>query len=298
MKSEKLFSYGTLQQESVQFKSFGRLLMGSKDSLLTYELRDCLITDENVIQTSGKFVHPMACYTANKKDIISGMVFDITPEELAQADQYEVDDYKRVKCLLASGTQAWVYVQNGLSIDVKKLKDQHVRLALFSDEHIPALQKKAQDKRIWKFHREQFDNPEVFKSVRLAKAKRDIAKKTRCKFVIYYKDEIVGASSYYDIDLKHLTMKIGYTWFHPDHWGKGINQTVKNLMLKYAFEELKFKRVAFSIDSENTPSRNAIEKLGIPLEGILKNHIIRQDLTSRDSAIYAITNEEWSQLCK
>jgi len=51
------------------------------------------------------------------------MVFEITPEELAQADLYEVDDYKRVKCRLKSGIDAWVYVQSGLNIDVKKLPD-------------------------------------------------------------------------------------------------------------------------------------------------------------------------------
>ena len=294
--SEKLFSYGTLQQNNVQLKKFGRLIKSQADTLLAYELRNCIINDIEVIETSGTKIHPIACYTANNQDSVSGVVFDITPEELAQADQYEVDNYKRVKCQLASGTVAWVYVQNGLNIDVNKLKEQHVRLTLFSDNHIPALLNKAQDKRIWKFHRERFDNPEVFKSIRIAKAKRDIAKKTRCMFVIYYKNEIIGASSYYDIDLKHLTMKIGYTWFHPDYWGKGINQTVKKLMLKCAFEDLKFKRIAFSIDSENIPSRNAIEKLGIPLEGILKNHMIRRDLTSRDSAIYAITSNEWQRL--
>ena len=49
--SENLFSYGTLQQESVQLKNFGRLLNGKSDNLLAYELRDCLITDNEVIKT-------------------------------------------------------------------------------------------------------------------------------------------------------------------------------------------------------------------------------------------------------
>jgi len=88
-------------------------------------------------------------------------------------------------------------------------------------------------------------------------------------------------------------MHIGYSWLHPDYWGKGINSVVKKLMLSYVFEQLKFKRVAFCIDSENLRSRGAIETLGIPFEGVLKNHQIRPDGSSRDSAIYAITDDLW-----
>ncbi len=41
---------------------------------------------------------------------VAGTVFEITDEELASADRYEVADYKRVAATLASGRQAWVYV--------------------------------------------------------------------------------------------------------------------------------------------------------------------------------------------
>jgi hypothetical protein len=37
-------------------------------------------------------------------------VFEITEIELANADKYEVADYKRVAAPLASGKTAWVYV--------------------------------------------------------------------------------------------------------------------------------------------------------------------------------------------
>jgi len=38
--TEKLFSYGTLQIESVQLDSFDRKLIGQPDVLLGYEIRD------------------------------------------------------------------------------------------------------------------------------------------------------------------------------------------------------------------------------------------------------------------
>jgi len=37
-------------------------------------------------------------------------VFEVTAEELAAADRYEISDYMRVAALLKSGLTAWVYV--------------------------------------------------------------------------------------------------------------------------------------------------------------------------------------------
>ncbi|MFB2586268.1 gamma-glutamylcyclotransferase family protein [Herbiconiux liukaitaii] len=44
---------------------------------------------------------------------VEGTVFEITADELAAADAYEVDDYRRVLVPLATGEQAWVYVYAG-----------------------------------------------------------------------------------------------------------------------------------------------------------------------------------------
>ena len=52
-----LFSYGTLQQESVQISSFGRLLKGADDALPGYRQSMIEITDPEVIRKSGKNFH-------------------------------------------------------------------------------------------------------------------------------------------------------------------------------------------------------------------------------------------------
>lgn len=108
---EPLFSYGTLQQDNVQKETFGRLLDGRKDALVGYVLTYIKITDPHVIKASGSDSHPMLKHTGNMEDRVEGTVFDVTPEELAQADEYEVDDYQRVKADLASGNTAWVYAE-------------------------------------------------------------------------------------------------------------------------------------------------------------------------------------------
>jgi len=46
--TENLFSYGTLQYESVQLSTFGRKLTGIKDTLIGYRLEMVEITDPSV----------------------------------------------------------------------------------------------------------------------------------------------------------------------------------------------------------------------------------------------------------
>ncbi|WP_133135363.1 gamma-glutamylcyclotransferase family protein [Legionella rowbothamii] len=107
---EKLFCYGTLQYESVQLASFGRKLAGAPDSLLEFELFLLTISDPVIVAISGEADHPVIRYTGRTSDKVAGMVFELTPEELKQADLYEVADYKRIKVQLESGMFAWVYV--------------------------------------------------------------------------------------------------------------------------------------------------------------------------------------------
>jgi hypothetical protein len=106
-----LFSYGTLQLASVQQAQFGRLLTGRADALPGYARSLVEITDPHVLAASGERFHPIVSHTGQAGDAVDGMVFEVTAAELQSADDYEVDDYQRVAVTLASGAQAWVYVQ-------------------------------------------------------------------------------------------------------------------------------------------------------------------------------------------
>jgi hypothetical protein len=52
----------------------------------------------------------MAKFTGRASDVISGMVFAVTPDEIQNADKYEVAAVKRMAVALQSGLRAWVYV--------------------------------------------------------------------------------------------------------------------------------------------------------------------------------------------
>jgi hypothetical protein len=66
-----------------------------------------------IIKTSGSDRHPILKPTDRADASVEGMVFEISEADLAAADEYEVDDYRRITVPLRSGNQAWVYVFAG-----------------------------------------------------------------------------------------------------------------------------------------------------------------------------------------
>jgi len=103
-----LFSYGTLQQPDVQLATFGRHLAGTPDQLPGHRLDWVTITDPAVIAASGSDRHPII--RVSRADTVAGTVFALTTTELAASDQYEVEAYRRVPVILASGSDAWAYL--------------------------------------------------------------------------------------------------------------------------------------------------------------------------------------------
>jgi hypothetical protein len=108
-----LFSYGTLQLESVQLAIFGRTLDGEPDAVIGYVLTEVNIDDPAVIEASGSAVHPGLAPSDDPEATVDGTVYRLDDEQLAAADDYEVDTYERVAYPLESGRMAWEYALTG-----------------------------------------------------------------------------------------------------------------------------------------------------------------------------------------
>ena len=75
--------------------------------------------------------------------------------------------------------------------------------------------------------------------------------------------------------------------------GTGANAEAKLLLLAHAFDTLGCMRVEFKTDALNERSRAALEALPARFEGIFRKHMLVRDGALRDSAYYAITDDEW-----
>ncbi|MCW2118533.1 gamma-glutamylcyclotransferase family protein [Flavobacterium sp. 7A] len=100
----KLFAYGSLQETDVQQTIFGRTLKGDADSLIGYTVTKIEIEEE-----FGMASYPIITSTEKLQDIIVGLLYEITDDELLQADTYEGVHYKRMEVLLESNQIAWTF---------------------------------------------------------------------------------------------------------------------------------------------------------------------------------------------
>lgn len=109
VRNEPVFSYGTLQDEAVQQRLFGRRLEGGADALPGYRMDWLEERDAAAVDASGIVRHPVVRASGDGADRVPGRVLWLSPAELAQADAYEAGDYRRVRVRLASGNEAWLY---------------------------------------------------------------------------------------------------------------------------------------------------------------------------------------------
>ena len=106
-------------------------------------------------------------------------------------------------------------------------------------------------------------------------------------------DKAVGMTTYMNIDAAHRRLEIGSTWYAKSVQRSAVNTECKLLLLQHAFEALDCIAVEFRTHYINHQSRQAIERLGAKLDGILRAHLIMANGTLRDTAVYSILATEW-----
>ncbi|WP_149274483.1 gamma-glutamylcyclotransferase family protein [Pareuzebyella sediminis] len=97
-----LFSYGSLQEATIQLELFDRELRGWPDVVSGFVLS----------KEKAYGAYPILNETKNPAHRISGTVFELSEQELIQADVYEGEAYKRKLIELESGKRAWLYIAN------------------------------------------------------------------------------------------------------------------------------------------------------------------------------------------
>ncbi len=114
-------------------------------------------------------------------------------------------------------------------------------------------------------------------------------------FIVFDKktQQFAGSTRYYDIQLSHQTLQLGYTWYGKEFHGTGLNKHCKFLLLHFAFETLKMERVDFRADHKNARSIAAMKGIGCIEEGVLRSNMLLPDNRRRDSIVLSILKDEW-----
>ena len=174
------------------------------------------------------------------------------------------------------------------------LQGKLVRLEPLDARHVPGLLSAASDPATWRWMPARLDHETAIRTW-LADALRARDAGTELPFATLEATtgRVVGSTRYMAIVPAHRRLEIGWTWLAPAAWGTGINVETKLLLLTHAFDTLGAMRVELKTDARNERSRAAILALGAEFEGIFRKHMRMPDGRIRDSAWYAITDDDW-----
>jgi N-acetyltransferase len=176
----------------------------------------------------------------------------------------------------------------------ERLEGEIVVLEPLGREHEDGLRAIAADPEIWRWMTVSGHEPETFTGwLDMTLAAAEEGREAPYVIRLRESDDIVGSSRYLSLRPEHRGLEIGYTWHAPNVWGRGVNVEAKYLLMRHAFEDLGCMRVEFKTDALNERARAALEALPARFEGIFQSHMLVRDGTVRDSAWYAVTEDEW-----
>jgi RimJ/RimL family protein N-acetyltransferase len=177
-------------------------------------------------------------------------------------------------------------------LDTVTLDGRFVRLEPLEERHREPVRPAAQHPEIFTVTTSALGplyDPYIDNALRRSAAGHEMA------FVVWHKAQQspVGMTRYLNIEEAHRKLEIGSTWYEPSVWAGAVNPECKLLLMRHAFEGLKFNRVEYKTDLRNGRSRAAILKLGARQEGILRKHMVMADGHVRDSVYFSVIDEEW-----
>lgn len=101
-----------------------------------------------------------------------------------------------------------------------------------------------------------------------------------------------GMASYLNIVPKNGTIEIGHIWLAPVLQRTCTATEALFLLMRYAMDELRYRRLEWKCNALNDASRRAARRLGFRFEGVFHQHMIVKG-RNRDTAWYSIMDREW-----
>ena len=179
-----------------------------------------------------------------------------------------------------------------------------VRLEPLQHQHVAGLAAASADGReLYRWSAVPRDEAQVRQYVEAAIAARDGGTAVPFAVVRAADDTVIGSTRFFDLSYWAWpqgpdrpgpdTCEIGYTWLSPSAIRTGANTEMKRLMLAHAFEVWQVSSVCLHTDARNQRSRDAMARLGLCYEGVLRAHRLGTDLRPRDSARFSVTAADW-----
>jgi N-acetyltransferase len=189
-----------------------------------------------------------------------------------------------------------------MTVDVRRiepvtLEGRLIRLEPLSLDHVAGLAEVGLDPAIWRWTIAQPTTVDELRAwAEAAIAGRDAGAELPFATIDRATGRPIGSSRYLNIVLEHRRVEIGWTWVAPAWQRTGVNREAKLLMLVHAFDTLGCRRVEFKTDARNDRARAALAALPAEFEGIHRKHMLVRGGERRDSAWYAVIDDDWPRV--
>lgn len=167
------------------------------------------------------------------------------------------------------------------------LENENVRLVPLQESDFEALYEVASDPKVW----EQHPNKDRWKR-EVFKTFFDGAMQSKGAFKIVDKtnDKVIGSTRFYDYEPQEDRILIGYTFYGTAYWGKGINQSVKKIMLDYIFQFVS--KVHLHVGATNVRSQIAVGRIGA--EKVAEQEVTYFGEQPKLNYVYQIDRAKWN----
>lgn len=174
------------------------------------------------------------------------------------------------------------------------LHNPRATLEPLSPAHHDDLVEATRDGELWKLWYTSIPSPETMRA-EIDRRLELQAKGSMLPFAVVDKTSgrAVGMTTYMNVDSVNHRVEIGSTWYRKSVQRTDLNTQCKLSLLAHAFETLNCIAVEFRTHFFNQQSRQAIERLGAKLDGILRSHQRFADGTLRDTCVYSVIACEW-----
>ncbi|SFL26319.1 Protein N-acetyltransferase, RimJ/RimL family [Paenibacillus sp. 1_12] len=177
------------------------------------------------------------------------------------------------------------------------LENDIIKLIPFNEKYENDLRQIIFDKEITKFTGNHIVSDQDLKNY-INSTLKSRNEKISYPFIVIDKasGQVAGSTRFGNILFHSKRLEIGWTWYGDAFRGKGINKASKFELLRYAFEEMDFNRVQFSVDIENIRSQKAVLRIGAKQEGVFRNNYINAKGDPRDDVYFSIIKSEWPDI--
>jgi RimJ/RimL family protein N-acetyltransferase len=177
--------------------------------------------------------------------------------------------------------------------DPVTLTGRHATLEPLSLAHLDGLREATKDGELWKLWYTSVPSPEGMRA-EIERRLDQQAKGSMLPFAVRdAQGRCAGMTTFMHIDAVNKRVEIGSTWYARRVQRSGLNTECKYMLMRHAFEVLDCIAVEYRTGFFNRQSRQAIERLGAKLDGILRSHQRYANGTLRDTCVYSIIASEW-----